>query len=121
MSELAAAAAAPFAFAAASLSLEPAELSPDTVLEGAPTVAERTLWTSPDGAVQTGVWEITPGVCSDVEAEEVFVVLSGRATVEVEGAGVLELAPGVVASFPAGARTVWRVTETLRKLYTVAA
>jgi hypothetical protein len=109
----------PFAVDVAGLELEPGELSADQILEGAPAVAERALTTSADGRLQTGVWEITPGVSTDVEAEEVFVVISGRARVEVEGGAVLELAPGVVGSFAAGDRTVWRVGETLRKVYTV--
>jgi hypothetical protein len=109
----------PFAVDVAGLQLEPGELSADQILDGAPTVAERTLTTSADGRHETGVWEITAGVSTDVEAEEVFVVISGRAQVEVEGGPVLELAPGVVGFFAAGDRTVWRVSETLRKVYTV--
>ncbi|HET7801419.1 MAG TPA: hypothetical protein VFL38_13435, partial [Humibacillus xanthopallidus] len=31
-------------------------------------------------AAEVGVWEMTPGTATDVEADEVFVVLSGRAT-----------------------------------------
>ena len=30
------------------------------------------------GGLDVGIWEMTPGVMRDVEAEEVFVVLSGR-------------------------------------------
>jgi uncharacterized cupin superfamily protein len=110
---------APFALDAAGLELEPGELSDDQIIEGAPSVAERALWTSVDGRRESGVWEITVGVSTDVEAEEVFVVVSGRARVEVEGGPVLELSPGVVGAFAAGDRTVWRVSETLRKVYTV--
>jgi uncharacterized protein len=110
----------PFAIAAGELALGDDELPAEQVLEGDPRVRSRTLWTSADGSVETGVWEITPGVSTDVEAEETFVVVSGAATVEIEGGATLELAPGVVGGFPAGARTVWRVAETLRKVYTVA-
>jgi uncharacterized cupin superfamily protein len=116
-----AAAAPPFALDAATLALEePESLPAEQVRDGAPTVAERALWTSPDGTVESGIWEITPGVSTDVEAAEVFLVVSGRAVVEIEGGPVLELAPGVVGSFAGGERTVWRVGETLRKLYTVS-
>jgi hypothetical protein len=111
----------PFALVAAELALDEDELPAEQVLEGDLRVRSRALWTSPDGAIETGVWEITPGVSTDVEADETFVVLSGAATVEVEGGPALELAPGVVGGFAAGARTVWRVRETLRKVYTVAA
>ena len=43
---------------------------------------------------ELGVWEAAPGVQTDVEVDEVFVVLAGAATVEVvdvhDGAVVLE-------------------------------
>ncbi|HLI60000.1 MAG TPA: cupin domain-containing protein [Solirubrobacteraceae bacterium] len=113
--------APPFALDASGLALGASEpLPPEQVLEGAPATAERALWASPDGAVESGIWEITPGVGTDVEAPEVFLVLSGRATVEIEDGSTLELSPGVVGSFAGGERTVWRVRETLRKLYTVS-
>jgi uncharacterized cupin superfamily protein len=112
--------APPFALPAAELELgEPRRLPAEQVLEGTPATAERALWSSPDGTVETGVWEITAGVSTDVEACEAFLVISGRAVVEIEGGPTLQLAPGVVGSFAGGERTVWRVHETLRKLYTV--
>jgi hypothetical protein len=111
----------PFALDSATLELEEPERMPaEQVLEGEPATAERALWTSPDGLVESGIWEITAGASTDVEAAEVFLVVSGRATVEIEGGPALELAAGVVGSFAGGERTVWRVRETLRKLYTVS-
>lgn len=64
-----------------------------------------------------GVWEHTAGCSSDVEVDEVFVVLSGRATVEVEGGPALELGPGDLCVLEAGARTRWTVHEDLRKVF----
>ena len=70
--------------------------------------------------LEVGVWEMTPGVMRDVEADEVFVVLSGAATVEfADGTAPLTLEPGDVVRLAAGAETVWTVTETLRKVYLV--
>jgi uncharacterized protein len=70
------------------------------------------------GGWSAGVWEMTPGVMSDVEADEVFVVLSGSATVEfADGTAALHLGPGDVVRLAAGTETVWTVTETLRKVY----
>jgi uncharacterized protein len=108
-----------FVHRAADLELEPAPLDPETVLDGTPEVSELVLDTSQDGRVVRGVWQITPGVVRDVEADELFVVISGRATVEVEGGPTLELEPGVVAVLRAGDRTVWRVHETLRKVFQI--
>ncbi|MBW9122237.1 cupin domain-containing protein [Microbacterium trichothecenolyticum] len=66
-----------------------------------------------------GVWEHTPGTSTDVEADEVFVVLSGSAIVSFDDPALepLELRAGSVARLTAGMRTVWTVTETLRKVY----
>ena len=70
------------------------------------------------GGLEVGVWEMTPGVMRDVEAEEVFVVLSGAATVGFEdGTPPLTLGAGDVVHLAEGTRTVWTVTETLRKVY----
>ena len=68
--------------------------------------------------LDVGIWEMTPGVMSDVEADEVFVVVSGTATVDFDdGTPPLTLGPGDVVRLADGARTVWTVTETLRKVY----
>lgn len=68
--------------------------------------------------LEVGVWEMAPGAMSDVEAEELFVVLSGSATIEFgDGSPTLHVGPGDVVRLGAGAQTVWTVTETLRKVY----
>jgi hypothetical protein len=69
------------------------------------------------GGLAVGVWEHTAGTSTDVEVDEVFVVLSGRATVEVEGEAALELGPGDLCVLEAGARTRWTVHEDLRKVF----
>ena len=68
--------------------------------------------------LEVGVWEMAPGTATDVEADEVFVVIAGRARVDFPDTGrSLELAAGDVVRLTAGDRTVWTVTETLRKVY----
>jgi hypothetical protein len=47
----------------------------------------------------------------------VFVVLRGRATIEVSGGPTLEVGPGDVGVLHAGDRTTWTVHEDLRKVY----
>ena len=65
-----------------------------------------------------GVWELSVGAMSDVEVDEVFVVLFGAATVEfVDEGRSVTLGPGSVGRLTAGQNTVWTVTETLRKVY----
>jgi len=102
---------------ALTLPLDPAPLDPRNILAGNPAVSWKTLWRSPDGRSERGIWQITPGTVSDVEVDEMFVVLTGKATVTVEGGPTLVLAPGSVGMLTAGDRTVWQVTETLRKAY----
>lgn len=67
--------------------------------------------------VEVGVWQLTPGEVTDVEVDEVFVVLSGAGSVTFEDGSRLELGPGAVVRLEAGDRTTWRVTEPLRKVY----
>ena len=90
---------------------------PDQAVEGEPAWA-LVEWGAFKG-VEVGVWECTPGVFTDVEADEVFVVLAGRATVEfVEPAlQPIEVEPGDTVRLAEGMRTVWHVHETLRKVY----
>lgn len=102
---------------AAALALVHAPLPADEVILGRPTTAVHALTTV--GDVEVGIWEMTPGTASDTEADEVFVVLSGHARIEfVEPAlPAIEVDPGSVVRLSEGQRTVWTVTETLRKIY----
>ena len=99
------------------LELEPWPLEPDQIVAGDPQVSGHVLDTSADGRVERGVWSHTAGVSRDTESDEIFVVLAGRATIEVEGGPTLELKPGDVGLLHAGDRTIWRVHEALRKIY----
>ena len=68
------------------------------------------------GGSEVGVWEMTPGTMSDVESDELFVVIAGRARVEFVATGdVIDIGPGDVVRLTAGDETFWTVTETLRK------
>lgn len=89
----------------------PAEL----VLDGEPRWGTVVLG-EVEGA-ELGVWELTPGTMTDSEVDEVFVVLSGEASVTLPDGEVLALGPGSVGRLAAGLRTRWVVTRTLRKVY----
>lgn len=96
-----------------------APAAPTHALDGARFTA---LATPTRGSTDTSVWivEIDPGAPAhphELTRQEVFVVLSGRAALAVEGGATLELGPGSVVRLPEGASTVWTVTETLRKIY----
>ncbi|MHC0432614.1 cupin domain-containing protein [Streptomyces sp. O3] len=109
-----------FAVRIPDVALEPEPLTPDQIVSGEPEVTGKVLWESADGRQLRGIWQITPGVVTDTEANELFVVVSGRATVEVEGGDTLELGPGVAAVLREGDRTTWTVHETLRKAYHIS-
>jgi len=67
------------------------------------------------------VWEIEPSLSSDVEIDEVFVVLSGDATVQFDDdTPDLELGPGSVVHVRSGQKTRWIVRDTLRKIFIAA-
>ncbi|MEV7377149.1 cupin domain-containing protein [Streptomyces lydicus] len=100
--------------------LEPDPLDPSQIVSGEPVVTGKVLWESPDGRQIRGIWQITPGVVTDTEANELFVVVSGRATIEVEGGSVLEVGPGDACILREGDRTRWTVHETLRKAYHIS-
>ncbi len=86
------------------------------VVDGAPTTSTRELW-SDGGPVEAGVWSMTPGIARDTEAQEIFVVLAGRATITIGDAAPRTVTAGDIVSFDEGDETVWDVHETLRKFY----
>jgi uncharacterized cupin superfamily protein len=102
-----------------SLRLQPVSLPPEQLLEGQPRISHALISSSPDGRVERGVWEMTPGVISDVEADELFVAVSGRATIELAEGRIITVEPGDAVILREGERTVWRVSETLRKVYQI--
>ena len=90
-------------------------LPPDQVVRGGPLAGAVELHQGSGWSV--GVWEHTEGTSTDVETDEVFVVLQGRATIAVEGGRTLEVGSGDVVVLDAGARTTWTVHEAVRKVY----
>ncbi|MGW7823247.1 cupin domain-containing protein [Streptomyces puniciscabiei] len=99
--------------------LEPEPLDPEQIVSGDPEVTGKVVWQSPDGRQIRGIWQITPGVVTDTEADELFVVISGSATIEVEDGPTLNVGPSDMAVLRAGDRTTWTVHETLRKAYAI--
>ncbi len=109
-------AASPIDFvAAATLELEYSAVAETQVVEGSPVVGLAELGLLGDR--EYGVWEHSVGASSDVEADEVFVVLFGEAIVAFSDGTVVALGAGSVGRLHEGQRTVWTVTQTLRKVY----
>jgi uncharacterized cupin superfamily protein len=101
---------------AAALTLDHTSLPEELVVAGAPTTGHRDV--SSLGDLTIGVWEHSPGVSRDVESDEVFVVLSGDASVAFDdGSPTVDLRPGSLVRLYAGQHTTWTVRDTLRKVY----
>ena len=93
------------------------ELSPSDVVAGSPRVASADLEES--GGVSIGAWEITEGVVTDTEVDEVFLVLAGSGQIAFDDGLTVTLQPGALVRLRAGDRTTWTITETLRKVYVI--
>jgi uncharacterized cupin superfamily protein len=94
-------------------------LAADQVTAGAPTTSDGEIARSSRGDLVTGVWRCTPGSFRDVEADETFVVLSGRATIEPAGGDPVDVGPGDVCVLAEGTVTSWTVHEELTKVYVI--
>jgi uncharacterized protein len=78
---------------------------------GAHTLGDLTADTAVD------VWGAEVGEYEGVNADEVFVVLEGRAEVTFHRTGeTVHIGPGDVVRLFAGHTCTWRTTETLRKV-----
>jgi uncharacterized cupin superfamily protein len=87
-------------------------------LEGGARTSYTADWQRDDKSEVRGVWEMTPGVLHGVDADEMFVVISGRATLDFEDGRVWEIGPGDVGVLVPGDVVRWTVHETVRKAYT---
>ena len=85
------------------------------VVEGEPRTATHVL--GEINGTEVGIWELTEGVVRDTEVEESFVVLTGSGRVAFEDGTTIHLSPGRCVRLREGQRTVWTITETLRKIY----
>ena len=70
------------------------------------------------GGAEAGIWELRGGVVTDTEVDELFVVISGSALIElVDEDRTVEVGPGDVMRLLAGTRTRWTVEDHIRKVY----
>ena len=88
-------------------------------VKGEPHEASAALWNH--NGLEVGVWEATPGAfpASRDGYDEVFVCLSGEATMTSSDGVRFDLAAGSVLFTPAGFTGRWDVTENFRKIYTI--
>lgn len=73
---------------------------------------------APVAGANVGIWEMAPGVAQFDDEEELFVVVSGSATLTFVRTGeTLEIGPGAIVRLFDGEQTHWVVHETIRKVY----
>lgn len=98
--------------------LEP--VAADEVDSGSPR--QGILELGPIGGCDTGIWELREGAVFDTEVDEIFVVLSGGAVIELLDEGrTVEVNAGDVMRLVAGTRTRWIVEDHIRKVYIAGA
>jgi|JI9StandDraft_2_1071091.scaffolds.fasta_scaffold194511_2 uncharacterized cupin superfamily protein len=107
------------AFDATAAVLEVADLPDDQCPDGIIATGVATLVST--DRLEAGVWEHPVGRSTDVEQDEVFVVISGSGRVILDDGTVLPLAPGTLGVLAAGTSTVWEIDEPLRKVWVVPA
>lgn len=102
------------------MALDTVDLRPESIVGGNPTASLRPL--AHLGGTEVGVWALSQGCATDVEEDEVFVVVSGAGHLRVERIDeTITLSPGAGVRLFAGDRTTWTIHETLRKVYLSAA
>ncbi|MBL3685934.1 DUF861 domain-containing protein [Leucobacter zeae] len=76
------------------------------------------------GGAEAGIWELRGGVVTDTEVDELFIVLSGGASIELldgpEAGTTVVVGPGDVMRLVGGTRTRWTVEDHIRKVYIAA-
>ncbi len=75
---------------------------------------------APDGQVQTGTWQSTPGQFRRAVMDAEFShFIAGRATFVADDGQTVEFSAGDAAYFPPFTHGTWIIHETLRKTYAV--
>lgn len=96
---------------AGALALDHEPLPAEEVLAGSPTTAVHELATL--GGIEVGIWEMTPGTATDTEADEVFVVLSGRATIAFASSGLSAWVVRTLHALADGLQAAWMLDPSL--------
>ncbi|CDX31931.1 conserved hypothetical protein [Mesorhizobium sp. SOD10] len=92
-----------------------------TSIEGDQVEAVRSFFQSPDGSVDIGIWECTPGrfTADRTNSSEICHIISGRVEVSRADGEMRVLGPGDLLVLPQGWKGEWRIHETTRKLYMI--
>jgi uncharacterized cupin superfamily protein len=78
-------------------------------------------WISPDEAIETGIWECSPGtfIVHRDGYDEIAQILSGSVTITGEDGTVVKLKVDDTIVTPEGWRGTWVVHEPIRKMFVI--
>ncbi len=93
----------------------------DLPVDEGTTPSTATLLLGLFGTTEVGLWSMEPGEADDVEADELALVVAGRATITSPGQPDVEVGPGSLLRLQAGTPTHWSVHERLTKLFVIGA
>jgi uncharacterized cupin superfamily protein len=97
--------------------LQPAPITSDHVIDGAPMARSVTLTESADGLVSTHVWDCTAGRFHwYFGVDEIVHILDGEVHVTDDRGETVTLRTGDVGHFPVHSHSVWEVPQYVRKL-----
>lgn len=103
--------------AAASADLDPAPISPDWILAGAPEVRSKMLVKTHDRTSSIAVWECTAGRFNwHYGEDETIVIISGKVFITTEKGEERRLRQGDMGFFPAGSSCTWRINDRVKKV-----
>lgn len=101
--------------------VEPIVTPADAALttEGNPATLTWELDRTPDGCVETGIWEVAPGTWKfTAECWEIMNIVSGHSELtDVETGETHVLKAGSVFLMRPGLTVMWKVVETTRKIW----
>ena len=92
-----------------------------TSIQGNQVEAAKSLWTSPDGLAEVGVWECTAGrfTANRETNSEICHIVRGRVTLHDADGRSQDVGPGEMLVLPIGWKGEWTLHETTRKLYII--
>lgn len=104
-------------FSPSEVSLQPAPITPEWILEGNPVARNRELSHSRDWGAWTMVWDCTGGRFEwHYDIDETVHFVEGSVTISSEGMAPRRFGPGDVIFFPAGSKATWEVHSYIRKV-----
>jgi uncharacterized cupin superfamily protein len=104
-------------FGIGQVTLGPAAINPNWILEGNPLARNKLLSQSTDGAATSYIWDCTAGRFNwFYDVDETIYVIEGGVVVKDDTGTARRLSPGDTIFFPAGTRAEWHVENYIRKV-----